>query len=192
MSKVSDAHSLGLPLVHLGAPCCLIVVEVFYIDGRTSIPATAVGTTTPISVLSTLIGLGSCVAFNSIISITVVGLYASYLMGAILLLWRRLQGSIRPSFGTSIGSTIVNAPKCSSGLGIFQNATYNWSCGKSRRHNIYDHRICFRIPATCATGWTGLMKYACLVFGGTVLFSIGCYFSYARKMYKSPILEIER
>ena len=46
--------------------------------------------------LLSLIILGSSVAFNDIVLLSVVGLYSSYLLVCSLLLWRRLQGSIKP------------------------------------------------------------------------------------------------
>ena len=92
----------------------------FQVDHRTSIPVTAVGITTTISALLALIGIGSSLAFNDIISISVVGLYASYLVAAILLLWRRVTGAIRPASESYNESAIVNAPNSTLTWGPFK------------------------------------------------------------------------
>lgn len=67
------------------------------LDRRTSIPIYTIGFTTLVSVLLSFITLGSSVAFNNIVNLSVTGLYSSYLLSCALLLWRRLQrGRIQP------------------------------------------------------------------------------------------------
>lgn len=152
---------------------------------------TAVGTTTTISALLALIGIGSSVAFNDIISISVVGLYASYLVATILLLWRRVTGSIRPASESPIESTIVNAP----------NSILAWGPFKMPRvigALVNCFAIAYMIIVFIFAFWPpalpvgpATMNYACLVFGGTVLLSVFWYIVHARKLYKGPIVEIE-
>lgn len=72
------------------------------LDPRTSIPIYTIGVTTVISILLSLIILGSSVAFNNIVSLSVVGLYSSYLLSCSLLLWRRINGSIKPPDSTAL------------------------------------------------------------------------------------------
>lgn len=152
---------------------------------------TAVGTTTTISALLALIGVGSSLAFNDIISISVVGLYTSYLVAAILLLWRRVTGSIRPASESSIESMIFNAP----------NSTLTWGPFKMPRivgalvncvaiaYMIIIFVFAFWPPALPVGPST--MNYACLVFGATVLSSIAWYIVHAKKVYTGPVVEIE-
>lgn len=152
---------------------------------------TAVGITTTISALLALIGIGSSVAFNDIISITVVGLYASYLVATILLLWRRATGSIRPASESSIESTIINAP----------NSTLIWGPFKMPHVVgilVNSVAIAYMIIVFLFAFWPpalpvgpASMNYACLVFGGTVLFSIAWYIVHARKVYQGPVVEVE-
>ena len=152
---------------------------------------TAVGITTTICALLALIGIGSAVAFNDIISISVVGLYASYLVATMLLLWRRVTGSIRPASESSIESTIVNAPNSTLTWGPFKmprviGALVN---GVAVAYMIIIFLFAFWPPALPVGPAT--MNYACLVFGATVLLSITWYFVHARKVYKGPVVEIE-
>ncbi|MCJ1451301.1 hypothetical protein MMC28_001637 [Mycoblastus sanguinarius] len=161
------------------------------VDGRTSIPVTAVGTTTTISALLALIGIGSSVAFNDIISISVVGLYASYLVATILLLWRRVTGTIRPAFETPIESTIFNAP----------NSILTWGPFKMPRvigALVNSLAIAYMIIVFLFAFWPpalpvgpASMNYACLVFGVTVLLSVAWYIVHGRKVYKGPVVEAE-
>ncbi|KAL2036554.1 hypothetical protein N7G274_010711 [Stereocaulon virgatum] len=65
------------------------------VDKKTSIPYMAIVITTIISILIGLISIGSPVAFNDVISLTVSSLYASYFVACGLLLYRRIKGSIR-------------------------------------------------------------------------------------------------
>ena len=152
---------------------------------------TAVGTTTTISALLALIGIGSSLAFNDIISISVVGLYASYLVATVLFLWRRVTGAIRPASESFNESTVVNAP----------NSTLTWGPFKMPRIigalvncvAIIYMTIIFLFafwPPALPVG-PATMNYACLVFGATVLVSIAWYMVHARKVYKGPVVEIE-
>ena len=148
--------------------------------------------TTTISALLALIGIGSSLAFNDIISITVVGLYASYLVPLTLLLWRRTGGHIRSTSETPFESTAANTP----------NATLVW--GPFRMPRLLGGIINFIAivymviiflfafwPPALPVG-PASMNYACLVFGATVLLSVVWYLVYARRIYRGPIVEIER
>lgn len=65
------------------------------VSPRTSIPTHSVLTTCVISVILSFVNIGDATAFNGIISISVAGLFGSYLMAASLLLYRRLTGAIQ-------------------------------------------------------------------------------------------------
>ena len=66
------------------------------VDSRTKVPVVACLVVTAIAALLTLIYIGSSVAFNDVISLTITGFYGSYLLPAILLLWHRIKGNILP------------------------------------------------------------------------------------------------
>lgn len=165
--------------------------QISKVDSRTSIPLTAVAITAFISVLLTLIGIGSSIAFNNIISITVVGLYASYLVAIVLLLWRRVTGAIRPVNESPLETTIINTP----------NATLTWGPFKMPHllgivvnviaivYTIIVFLFSFWPPMTPVVPST--MNFASLVFGFVVLGSVGWYVAVARKFYTGPVVEVE-
>lgn len=66
------------------------------VDRRTKVPAIACLVVTTIAALLTLINIGSSVAFNDVISLTITGFYGSYLLPSILLLYHRVKGNILP------------------------------------------------------------------------------------------------
>lgn len=61
---------------------------------RTSIPLYAVSTTTFVAIVLSVVNIGNATAFNGVISISVAGLFGSYLITSSLLLFRRLSGDI--------------------------------------------------------------------------------------------------
>lgn len=68
--------------------------------------------TTIASCLLALINIGSATAFNDVVSLTVSGLYTSYLISASLLLYRRVTGGVQdaaidPSLANTKGAELV-------------------------------------------------------------------------------------
>lgn len=63
---------------------------------RTRVPVVAIVVVTVIPCLLSLIYIGSSTAYNDVISMSVSGLYASYLLPCSFLLWRRVTGQIKP------------------------------------------------------------------------------------------------
>lgn len=61
---------------------------------RTTIPTYSIGATALISIILSLITLGSSIAFVDLVSLTVSAMYSSYLICCALLLWRRCKGDI--------------------------------------------------------------------------------------------------
>ena len=144
----------------------------------------AVTVTTTISALLALIGVGSSLAFNDIISITVVGLYASYLVPLTLLLWRRTKGHIRSASETPFESTLVWGPfQMPRLLGAIINFI-------AIVYMVIIFLFAFWPPAQPVG--PASMNYACLVFGATVLLSVFWYLIYAWRVYRGPVVEIER
>ncbi|KAK5721219.1 hypothetical protein LTR17_014780 [Elasticomyces elasticus] len=68
---------------------------------RTSVPVNAVLVVTGAGALLTLINIGSYVAFNDVVSLTITGFYGSYFLPAAFLLYRRIKGEVLPH-GTSM------------------------------------------------------------------------------------------
>ena len=141
-----------------------------------------------ISVLLALIPLGSYTAFNNIISLAVAGLYASYLIVTSFLLWRRIRGDMMPASDMdgpwdqtkhrSWGPWKIPEP-----LGTINNA---FAC-------VYLVFIWFW------TFWPSKidpapqeMNFSCLVFGGSLLFSIVYYVFVGHREFKNPAKEDNR
>lgn len=66
------------------------------VSSRTKVPVYAVLAVTGIAALLTLIYIGSDVAFNDVISLTITGFYGSYLVPAAFLLYHRIKGNVLP------------------------------------------------------------------------------------------------
>lgn len=139
------------------------------VEPRTQLPLFSIGITTVVTLLLSLINIGSTEAFNALISLVVAGFLGSYLLPIALLLWKRLRGD-HINYGP-------------------------WKLG------------IFGIPAnTFALIWTIIamffsfwpvsmnptletMNWACLLYGVTMIFSIGFYILRGRHIYKGPIIE---
>ncbi|ATZ57211.1 hypothetical protein BCIN_14g03710 [Botrytis cinerea B05.10] len=65
------------------------------VNTRTTIPLYAIAVTTVIACLLSIITVGSATAFKDVISLSVSGLYSSYLICAVLLLYRRVTGGLQ-------------------------------------------------------------------------------------------------
>ncbi|KUJ19903.1 uncharacterized protein LY89DRAFT_580511, partial [Mollisia scopiformis] len=162
------------------------------VDARTTVPLWAVATTTTVSCLLALITIGSSTAFNDIVSLSVAGLYSSYLICAVLLLYRRLTGSFQnaltdlaetPVFLNTKGAQLVWGPWHVPGvLGVINNT---FAC-------IYLTVILFFSfwpPSTPIVPST--MNYNVLVSGGLVAFSLIYYMLWAKDEWDGPIIEVQ-
>ncbi|SLM36313.1 choline transport protein [Lasallia pustulata] len=170
-----------------GLPCWQTLQKV---DSRASVPIWSIAITTIISCLLALINIGSSTAFNDIVSLSIAGLYSSYLIAASLLLYRRCTGAIQ--LKSDSGNGLINTP--GSRLcwgpwriaGVFGIANNAFACLYLTFLLIFS----FWPPTTPTTAKT--MNYSSLVTGVVVIFSVGYYFAYARKEYKGPVVEVER
>jgi choline transport protein len=140
--------------------------------------------------LLAFINIGSATAFNNIVSLSVVGLFTSYLLAAGLLLFRRLTGFIKLASDSpaelvnTANAPLVWGPWHIRGiLGIVNNT---FACS-------YLIVILFSStwpPATPVVPST--MNYSSLMLGAVIIFSIAYYLIYARKEYQGPVLETEQ
>jgi hypothetical protein len=149
-------------------------------------------TTTVVSFLISLITIGSPVAFNDVISLTVGSLYASYFSACAMLLHRRVQGSIKAPSEIA-GENHGNLPGIAGNLvwgpwrmpepfGTVVNAT---AC-------IYLVVVFFFSlwpPATPVTPAT--MNYSVVVLGAVAIFSAFYYTFWAHKTYAGPVIEVD-
>ncbi|KAK6859782.1 hypothetical protein PG995_003418 [Apiospora arundinis] len=157
------------------------------LERRTSIPVYAVAFTTLVSVLLSLITLGSSVAFNNIVNLSIVSLHSSYLICCSLLLWRRIQrDGIKPYDAevTRVGPGNLHwGPwRIPGTAGMLNNV---FACA-------YLFLLCFWAfwpPADPVVPET--MNFSILVFGFVALFAVIWYFVRGRKVYEGPIVEVE-
>ena len=154
------------------------------IDQRTSLPLHTIILTTTFTCLLALINIGSSIAFNDVISLTVSGLFSSYLVCCGLLLWRRCTGGICGSSRDAAEKTGLRwGPFHVPGLwGIANNAV---ACA----FMVIVIFFSFWPPATPTTAVS--MNYSVLVFGAIILFSIGYYLTLAHRTYIGPLVEVE-
>lgn len=157
-------------------------------SARTSIPIYAVATTTVIAIILSLVNIGNATAFNGVISISVAGLFGSYLIASSLLLYRRLSGDIHKAAPESeeiltntVDSSLVWGPWRIPGiLGVANNI---FSCV----YLVFIFFFCFWPSTKEVTPQN--MNWAVLVFGVVIVFSMVYYAAWGRRVYSGPIIE---
>lgn len=123
-------------------------------------------------VLISLIGLGSTVAFNAIVSLQIMALAGTYEVSIICLIWRRLRGKPLPSCPWTLGR-----------LGLPMNiagAVYGlYLLVYSAMPGVY--------PVTAAD-----FNWAPVIFGGVMILSLLCYFVWARRAYQGLVVHVSQ
>lgn len=161
---------------------------------KSTIPLNAILVTVTITVLLNLISVGSYVALNDVLSLTVCALYASYLTACALLLWRRLSSSIVTAENVSEDRTvgITNIPGSGGKL-----VWGPWRVKEPLGTVINIFAIVYLVivfffsfwpPSTPVTPDT--MNYGILVFGVVAIASGMYYVLIARKVYQGPVIEV--
>jgi amino acid transporter len=158
------------------------------VNNRTTVPIWAIAATTTISVLLSLINFGSPVAFMNVTSLSISCLYASYLIAAVLLLYRRTTkgftlpaSSNLPALANTTGAELVWGPFHLPGaFGIV--------------NNIFT--ICYLTVIGFFSFWPSVlsptpasMNYSVLVSGSVAILSAIYYFIQAKKEYDGPVIE---
>lgn len=158
------------------------------VSERTTVPVYAVAVTTTIAVLLSLINIGSPVAFMNVTSLSISCLYASYLIAAVLLLYRRMTNGFSmpnaelPALANTTGAELVWGPFHLPGaLGIANNIF-------SIAYLVVVGFFSFWPPVLNPT--PDMMNYSVVVTGAVVIFSVVYYLVWARKEYNGPIVEI--
>lgn len=159
------------------------------VNSKSAVPMLAVFLTTVLACFLALIVLGSSTVFNDIVSLSVVGLFGSYFIVAVLLLWRRLRGDIK--LYPSSGDVLTNVPgkeltwgpwRIPGVLGIVTN-------GFAIVYLIIIFFFSLWPPVNHPTAAT--MNYSSLMFGGTMILSVLYYFFYARHVYTGPVIQVK-
>ncbi|KAF2656096.1 amino acid transporter [Lophiostoma macrostomum CBS 122681] len=181
----SFARDRGLPFSRL----------ISLVDQRTTIPVIAIILVTVCSAVLGLINLGNYYAFNGIVSMVLEGFYISYLLAIGLLLWRRLRGDLDEEAPSTTTSFILP-----SAIDTFEHHLC-WGPWRLRgalgtANNVF--ACCYLLllivfsfwPATVNISDLTSMNWSVLVVGFVMLFSVGYYMVWARKIYTGPIIEV--
>lgn len=156
------------------------------VSSKSKVPVWAISVTGVITCLLTLINIGSNVALNDVLSLSISCLYASYLITLLFLLYRRMTGAIAEPSGNE-------AEKVSSDHLVWGP----WRIGGvlGTMNNIFAILyltfilfFSFWPPATPVKAES--MNYSCLVTGSVVIFSLIYYFVRGRKHYTGPVVEV--
>lgn len=150
-----------------GMPCSKFLAHV---DDRSKLPLRSIGLCTVITALICLINIGSTVAFNAVVSLTIAGLFTSYLIPICLLIEKRLRGE-EMQFGP------WRMPKT---LGLATNIL-------SAIYLIISIVFSFFPPATPVAPLT--MNWSIVVWGGVLIIGLVWYAIFGRKQYSGPVIE---
>ena len=143
------------------------------IHERSHLPLVSIFITVVINSLLALINIGSEAAFVAFTSLTVAAFYASYFIAASVMLYKRLTedttklrwGPFRLGY---LGIPISIFSLC------YTAVAFVWQM----------------FPQATPTDPED-MNYASLMFGATLLFAMGYWFIYARRVYTGPVIEID-
>ncbi|KAJ5815754.1 hypothetical protein N7474_007531 [Penicillium riverlandense] len=136
------------------------------------IPVLAVLVTTVVTMLLSLINIGSTAAFNAIASVMVAALFTTYILSIGALIRARFQSGGIPPSRFSLGKFGLPLNVLSVGYLIFA--------------------ITFTFFPTAYRPTPVTMNWSILVFGFTMLFAVGTYFVHGRKMYQAPVIHVHR
>ncbi|KAJ5247668.1 hypothetical protein N7468_002651 [Penicillium chermesinum] len=143
-----------------------------HISKRLQIPVTAVLVSTIITVLLSLINIGSTAAFNAIASVMIAALFTTYILSISAFIRARLQPGGIPRARFSLGK--LGLP-----INVFATAY-----------------LCFAIIFTffpTANDPTPVdMNWSILVFGVVVIFAIVQYLIHGRHIYQAPVTQVRK
>ncbi|KAI1120828.1 putative GABA permease [Nemania abortiva] len=157
------------------------------VNPKTGIPFNAVVVTTFIAIILSLVNIGGSAAFTGAISISISGLFGSYLIASSLLLYRRLTGGIspyRPIDETDMTDFQVGPKwgpwKLPGLLGVANNT---FTC------LFLVYILFFSFWPTFRDVTPQNMNWAVLVTVVVLSFSVIYYLLWARHVFKGPIRE---
>lgn len=155
-----------------GVPCSDKLARV---DPRTALPLWSIGASTVIPVLLALLNLGSTQAFNAVVSLTLAGLFISYLISIALMVNRRMRPDVEAKqlrwgpwrMGKWFG-LVVNIIAM-----IYIIVAVLFSFFPSTPHGITAES----------------MNWSPVVFVAVIAFGIVYYFVRGSKFYQGPVIE---
>jgi amino acid transporter len=138
------------------------------LDERKGIPTRAVCATTGFLAIIGLLNIASTSAFNAILSLSVVGLYASYLMAVLAILYARITRPAEIKYGS------FRLGKFGTGLNIL-----------SILYTVFTMVFMLFPPYLPVTAVN--MNYACVILSGVLVFSSIYWMMSGRKVYFGPV-----
>lgn len=137
--------------------------------GSSALPLRSVFFCATITALIGLINIGSSAAFNAIVSITIGGLFISYLIAILLMIRKRVKREHIRMGPFSLGK-----------WGLATNIIAACFLTISTVFSFFPPAV----PVTLVT-----MNWSCVVFGGVVLMGLAYYAISGRHRYNGPIIE---
>ncbi|KAH8433215.1 uncharacterized protein LDX57_010849 [Aspergillus melleus] len=137
-----------------------------------NIPLNAVLVSLALTILLSLINIGSTVALNALITLTIGSLLNSYIVTVACVAWKRISGEPLPPRRWSLGrwGLLIN-------LGALAF--------------LIPEFVFVMFPLT-STVTPESMNWSSLMYGGMLIFSIAYYFLYGRKTYVPPVALVKR
>jgi amino acid transporter len=175
-----------------------VVIEIyahdltFQVHGTTAVPIYSVLLTTCVVCLLALINIGSSVAFNDLVAMSISGLYLSYMVVAALLLYRRCTGGI--SNARSSGHGLVNVPGSVCAWGPFHLPGIAGIAGIA----VNSFALIYMTIAVFFSFWppswavtVQTMNFSVVGTFGVIILSLVYYAARARHVYDGPVVEID-
>ncbi|KAI0802645.1 amino acid transporter [Xylaria sp. FL0064] len=165
----------------LGLPLSKHLVKL----NKSSLPLVFIATTLVVTVLLSLIVLGSAIALNALLSLAIVALFSSYTLIIGLLLWRSASGAIKPyttRFDDATSGQLTWGPwKLPEPFGTMNNIF-------SIMYSVFLLFWSFW-PQQTPTTPEGF-NWSVVVFSGVVIFSVFWYVVRAKSYFNGPIKEV--
>ncbi|KAI9803960.1 MAG: hypothetical protein M1833_000241 [Piccolia ochrophora] len=143
-----------------------------HVNPRWQLPLNSIMVSFVVTVLLSLINIGSTAAFNAIASLSVVSLFTGYIMSIGCYTWKKLTHQPLPPSRWSMG-------RIGPAVNIF---ALLWLA--------FAIIMAFFPIATPVTPET--MNWAILVYGAVVIFAVGAFFVRGRKAYSGPVVLIKQ
>jgi choline transport protein len=158
-------HTLSPP----GPPSPTVNLSDTFQVGKSALPLRSVIFCATVTALIGLINIGSTAAFNAIVSLTIAGLFLSYLFPILLMIRKRVKGEHVRMGPWTLGK-----------FGLPCNIIAACFLVISTLFSFFPPAL----PVTLVT-----MNWSCVVFGGVVIIGLVYYVLLGRNVYHGPIIE---